>query len=265
MPFVRARDLAVYYDLTGPRDAPVLVLANSLATSVAMWDDNLAALAANRRVLRYDMRGHGLSEVPPDAVATIETLADDALALLDALGIGRVTFVGLSIGGMLAQVLAARHPQRVERLVLCATANRTANTAMWDERIAAVEAGGLDAIADATVQRWLTDETRRERGALAVGIRRMICTTSVAGYVAGARAVRDLDVRAHDRAIRCPTLIVAGSDDVATPVAAAEAIAAEIPGARTHVVRGAAHLLCIERPDEFDAAVQAFLRSPEHS
>ena len=262
MPFARAADLVVHYAVDGLPDAPVVMLANSLGTSFHMWDAQVLELARSHRVLRYDMRGHGLTDTTPsdDAGAvTIARLADDAVALLDTLAIGRVHFVGLSIGGMVGQRLAAAYPERVESLVLCATGSRIGTAAGWNERIATVESEGLAAIADAAMLRWFTDRGRAERPELVRGFANMLTRTPVSGYVGGCAAVRDADLRADDARIRSRTLIVAGTEDPTTTPAMGAEIRDAIPGAELLVLDAASHMLCAERPEATNAALLRFL------
>ncbi|HWT04161.1 MAG TPA: alpha/beta fold hydrolase, partial [Xanthomonadales bacterium] len=198
MPFARAAGLVMHYAVDGSPDAPVVMLANSLGTSFHMWDAQVAELARLHRVVRYDMRGHGLTDTTPSGdahAATIAQLADDAVALLDALGIERVSFVGLSIGGMVGQRVAAEYPERVESLVLCATGSRIGTAAGWNERIEAVQSAGLGPIADAAMGRWFTARARAERPELVRGFANMLTRTPAAGYIDGCRAVRDADLR----------------------------------------------------------------------
>ncbi len=252
MPFARAADLVVHYDLTGPADAPVLMLANSLGTSCAMWDAALRELAASHRVLRYDMRGHGLTGCTAGddpAAATIARRADDAAALLDVLAIDRVRFAGVSIGGMVGQRFAATRPQRAEALVLCATSNVIGPPSRWDARIEAIRNGGLAAIAGGVLSGWFTERMRREHPDVVQGFSTMLQRTPVDGYIEGCRAVRDADLREDDARIRARTLVIAGSDDPTTTPAAGEALARAIDGARCSVVDGAAHIVPAERPD----------------
>jgi 3-oxoadipate enol-lactonase len=262
MPFVRAADLVVHYAVDGSAGAPVVMLANSLGTSFHMWDAQVAALARSHRVLRYDMRGHGLTDTTPSsaaAAATIERLADDAVALLDALAIGRVRFAGLSIGGMVAQRVAAEYPERIESLVLCATGSRIGTAAGWNERIATVEREGLEAIAEAGMLRWFTQRAHAERPELIRGFANMLTRTPVSGYVAGCAAVRDADLRADDARIRCRTLIVSGSEDPTTTPAMGAEMRDAIPNAELIVFDEASHLLCAERPEATNAALLHFL------
>ena len=263
MPFVRAADLTVAYELRGDPAAPVLALANSLGTSLHVWDDVVDALAAEYRVLRYDMRGHGLTaalDSPAGRGEGIDALAADLGALLDALGIAQVRVAGLSLGGMVAQRFAATSPSRCAGIVLLGTGNRIGVRAGWDERIAAVERGGMDGVVDAVLARWFTPRTHAERPEIVAGYATMLRRTPVAGYLLGCRAVRDADLRADDAAIRAPALILCGDGDAVTPPASGEAMRAAVAGARMRVVEGAAHIIPAEQPRAVTDAMLPFLR-----
>jgi 3-oxoadipate enol-lactonase/4-carboxymuconolactone decarboxylase len=264
MPFIEAHDLTVHYDLGGPADRPVVMLANSLGTNFHVWDPQAAALTGRFRVLRYDMRGHGLTDCPPGSGRgyTIDLLADDAIGLLDALGIERVHFCGLSIGGMVAQKLAAKAPERVVSLVLCDTANRIGTAAMWEERIAAIGAAGLAGIADGVLARWFTPAFLAERRSAARGAASMLVRTPVDGYVGCCRAIRDADLREDDRRITCPTLVVVGDQDASTPPASAQDLVDAIAGARLVMIEGAAHIPTLEQPARLSAVLAEFLAAP---
>lgn len=262
MAFVRAADLVVHYAVDGPPDAPVVMLANSLGTNFHMWDQQVAALTRTHRVLRYDMRGHGLTDTTQagDAdAATIERLAADAVALLDAFAIKRVDFVGLSIGGMVGQRVAAEYADRVDSLVICATGNRIGTAAGWNERIETVQSQGIAPIADAAMGRWFTARAHAERPELVRGFANMLTRTPVDGYVDGCRAVRDADLRTDDARIRCRTLIVAGAEDPTTTPAMGAELRDAIPGAELIVLENASHMLCAEQPSATDAALLLFL------
>ncbi len=264
MPNVRAADLEVAYALDGAPDAPVLVLGNSLGTSLELWDDLVAPLAREYRVLRYDMRGHGGTRpVPADGTTSVGALADDVVALLDALGIERVRYAGISLGGMVAQRLAAAYPQRVAALALLATGHVIGTAAVWDERIARVEREGLDGLAESVLARWFTPRTHAERPELIARFGAMLRATPPAGYAAGCRAVRDADLGAGDRTIAAPALILAGAQDAVTPPAAGEALRGLIPGARLEVVDGAAHIIPAEQPAAVLGALLPFLRAAD--
>ena len=258
--FTRAGDLIVAYDLHGPADAPVLVLANSLGTSMHVWDDVVAPLATTYRVLRYDMRGHGLSgDTRLDSEDGVNLLADDLADLLGALGISRASIAGLSIGGMIAQRAAVRHAQHVEAIVLLGTGNRLRTRAVWNERIATVERDGVNGVVEGVLSGWFTPQTHAERPELIAGFATMLRRTPAAGYVFGCRAVRDADLRADDAAIRCPALVIAGSADPVAPPSTGIEMREAIPGARMVVIDDAAHIIPAERPHETAEAIRRFL------
>lgn len=259
MPFVTLGNINVYFDLSGPSNAPVVMLANSLGTSVHVWDAQIAPLSATYRILRYDMRGHGLTEAGAQDSLSIADLADDAAHLLDALGLRSVTFVGLSMSGMIAQRFAAAYPQRVEAVALCATASRIGTADVWAARIAAVQQGGMNAIIPGVLERWFTPRAHAEQAPLVRGFGTMLERTPAASYIAACGAVRDADLRADDARIRCPVLAITGAADaVTTPEMAAEMTAA-IPGACLNVIDGCAHILCAEAPEAFNAVLLPFL------
>lgn len=266
MPFIEANGITVHYDLTGPADAPVLLLANSIGTSFHIWDAMVPVLSRRWRLLRYDMRGHGLTEATPvtdgagyTAGYTMDLLAGDAAALLDALGIARAHVCGLSIGGMMAQRLAVTAPERVHGLVLCGTAGVIGPPPVWTDRIAAIRARGMGAIAEGVMARWFTEGFRAKRPDQIRGYAAMLGRTTEDGYVGCAMAIRDADLRADGARIAAPTLVVVGERDVATPPALARDLADSIPGARLALLPDAAHIPCVERPAELAALIDDFL------
>lgn len=242
--------------LDGPEDAPVLVLSSSLGTTHELWDGQVPELARAFRVLRYDHRGHGGSDVPPGPY-TVAQLAADVLGLLDRLGLGRVSFCGLSLGGAVGMWLASRAPERIERLALCCTSARFGTTELWTERARTVRAEGVEAVADATMGRWFTERFRDERPDVVARFRAMLCETAPEGYAACCEALGAWDFRQELGSIAAPTLVVAGADDPAAPPEQAELIAAGIPGARLVVLPDAAHLANVEQPQGFRAALLA--------
>jgi 3-oxoadipate enol-lactonase len=260
VPFIRAGSATVFYDLCGPHDRPTVALGNSLGTNVHVWDAVLEGLATSFRVLRFDMRGHGLTDT--GAPPSLDALARDAVALFDALEIERVSFVGLSIGGMIGQRLAAAHPERVDALVLCATANRIGTLQVWDERIDAIRRGGMTAVSEGVLGRWFTPETHAQQPELIAGFANMLERTPAGGYIGACEAIRDGDLVADDARIVCPTLVIAGALDPVTPPADAYRLAEAIDGARVTVIDGAAHIVPVERPGEFLHAAIPFLREP---
>ena len=258
MPEIQANGITIHYELSGPNDAPVVLLSNSLGTRLEMWDPQVQALTQRYRVLRYDSRGHGRSSAPAGPYS-IEMLAEDALGLIDALGIGRVHFCGLSKGGMVGQMLGARHADRLKTLTLCSTACHVAPKEVWDQRIEAVRAGGMAAVADAVVERWFTEDYRAEPTIVVERVRQMVLETPPEGYVACCAAIRDMDLREAIAGIRLPTLIIVGADDPATPPEKSEEIHARIQGSHLEVIPDAAHLVNIEQDVAFDASLIAFL------
>jgi 3-oxoadipate enol-lactonase len=269
MSFIRAGDLVVHHDLRGPEGAPVVVMANSLGSTLEIWEPQAIALAARFRVLRYDLRGHGLTDGSAaqrgERGYDVALLAGDVVALLDALGIARAHFCGLSIGGMIGQHLAATAPQRVASLVLCSTASRIGTPPVWDERIAAIQRGGMAAIVDGVLARWFTARTHAERPEIVRGCGNMLLRTPVDEYVASALAVRNADLREYLSAIRCPTLVIAGADDPATPAAAADELRDGIAGAELAVLQGAAHIVTLERAEDVSTLLQRCLRIEERA
>lgn len=241
-----------HYVLEGPEQAPVALFASSLGTTHAMWDPQAQALKDEFRVLRYDHRGHGGSPVPPGPYS-IEDLAGDALALLDGLGIERVTFVGLSIGGAVAITAALRAPHRFERLVLASTAAHFPPPEQWKERAATVRAQGVEAVADGALERWLTPEAPAE---LRDALRTMLLSTPREGYAACCEALGGYDVRKRLSALTMPVLAIGGVDDPTTPPAALQAIVDEVPDGRLHVIDHARHIANLERAEEFNRVIR---------
>ena len=244
-----------HYRLDGPDDAPVVVFASSLGTTNAMWDPQAEAFSDAYRVLRYDHRGHGGSPAPPGPY-TIDDLAGDVLALLDELGIERVTFVGLSLGGAVGQVLALRAPERVERLVLACTTASFAPPEPWHERAAAVRAGGMGAIVDSVLERWVTPDAAPE---IVRHLRSQFLATDPEGYASCCEAIASHDVRGRLGALRMPVLAIAGSDDPAAPPLKLQQIADEIPGTPVRVLIPARHIANLEFPEAFNRELGAFL------
>src|SRR5918997_5078134 len=243
----------VHHRLEGPEDAAVLVLSNSLGTTLAMWDEQAPALSERFRLLRYDHRGHGGSRVPPGPYK-IEDLGRDVLVLLDRLEVGRFSFCGLSIGGMVGMWLAGEAPERVERLVVCCTSARFAPDA-YDTRARTVRAEGMSAIADAVVERWFTPAFHTSRPDVVEWARRMLLDTPAEGYAACCEAVRDAELSGSLGAISAPTLVIAGADDPAAPPEEAELIGDSIPGASLEVIPDAAHLANMEVPEAITQAI----------
>lgn len=246
----------VHHVVTGPPDAPVVVLSNSLGSSLAMWDPQAEALARDYRVVRYDLRGHGCSPAPPGPY-TLADLADDVVALLDRLDVARAHVVGLSLGAMIGMHLGATAPDRVDRLVLCCTSAHLPPARQWHDRAATVRHDGVGAVAHSVVDRWLTRQFAAASPALVDELRAMVCANSDEGYAGCCEAIAEMDLRPLLPAIIAPTLLIAGADDPATPVEHAAAIAAQVPDADVVTVGPAAHMANVEQP----AAVTQYIRA----
>lgn len=238
----------VYHTVNGPAGAPPLLLVNSLGSDLTMWRPQAEALADRFQVIRFDLRGHGRSPVPPGPYS-LDDLGADALALLDRLDVRRASVCGLSLGGMIGMWLASRGPERVDRLVLCCTSALLGPPSAWADRARTVLTSGTGAVADAVVARWLTPAYAAAHPRVVGALRTMVAATPAVGYAACCGVIERLDLRPSLAAISAPTLVIAGAGDPATPPAHGEAIAAGIPGASLSVVADAAHLANVERPE----------------
>ena len=254
--FLDARGIATHLAIDGPPGAPAILLLHSLGSSLRIWDAQAEALARGLRVVRYDLRGHGLTDVGAGP-CTVEDLADDALAVLDACGIAAAHVAGVSIGGMVAQAIAARAPARVRSLILCDTAMAIPPPDMWRQRAALVRAEGTAAIADSVLARWVSAAYLASPAGR--GLHNLLVRTPAHGYAALAEALAIADLSRTTPALRVPTLVVVGEHDPSTPVAAAEAIRDAIPGARLAVIPGALHVPMLDHADAVTAAILDFL------
>lgn len=253
-------ELAVRID--GGRDLPWLLLSNSLATDHTMWDDQIADLAKLRRVVRYDTRGHGQSSAPPGPYSFAD-LVGDVVSILDDLDIEKADVLGLSIGGMTALGLGLAFPARVKRLICaCARAEFPPPAiAMWDQRIAAAKAGGLESLADETLGRWFTEPYRKLNPERLSRVRRMIVSTSVEGYCGCSEALKTLDYFRHLANLTVPTHYISGSADTAAPPQVMQAMADATPHARLDVIANASHIANIENAPAFTSAAITFLQA----
>jgi 3-oxoadipate enol-lactonase len=250
--------LDIAYRVDGRESADALVLVNSLGTDLRMWDPQMDSLAAHLRVIRYDCRGHGESFVPAGPT-TIGRLGADLIALLDHLHVERAHLCGLSLGGLTALWVAAHHPARVDRAVFANTAARLGTTQSWDVRMRAVREGGMAAIRDAVVARFLGAGFRAAHPDIASRIGDMVEATPASGYLAACAALRDADLRGVVAAIRAPSLILAGELDESAPPLQSEELHAAIAGSELVVLRGAAHLTNVEQAGEFTRIVVEWL------
>ncbi len=247
MKFVKANGLVIHFSDQGRRDGPPLVFINSLGTDFRIWTEVAKILAPHFRIVLYDKRGHGLSESGPDK-NDMADYARDLMGLLDRVGVGRATIVGVSIGGVIAQEFYRQRPERVAALVLCDTAAKIGTDETWDQRIAEVERGGVESIADSVLERWFTAEFRASRPAEVAGIRAMLTRTPRQGYLAACGALKRADLRPYAGRIEAPTLCLVGDEDGSTPIALVKETAALIAGSRFEIVEGAGHLPNVEKP-----------------
>lgn len=245
---------AVHHVVTGPEDAPVVVLSNSLGSTHRMWDAQADALAEHFRVVRYDTRGHGDSPVP-EGPYSIDDLTDDVVALLDELGVEKAHFVGLSLGGMTGMRLAARHPERVERLVVLCTGAHLTPSSAWTDRAATVRENGAAAVAEAVVQRWFTPGHLEAHPEVRQSSERMVADTPAEGYAGCCEVIAAMDLRPDLPSIAAPTLAIAGEQDPATPPPNLAEIAESVQDGRLLVVPQSAHLANAEQPDTVTPAI----------
>jgi 3-oxoadipate enol-lactonase len=259
MQAVRINGLRLHAAVGGDPDGLPVVFANSLGTDLRVWEPLMAHLPGGLRIVRYDMRGHGLSDAPEGDYPMGELVAD-AAGLMDALGVRGAVFVGLSIGGVVAQGLAAERPDLVRAAVLSNTAAKIGTEATWRERIATVRAGGIAAIADGVLEKWFTTRFRAERAEELAGWRHMLTRTPVDGYCGCCAALSETDLRESTARLRQPVLAVAGSADGSTPPDLVRETAESIVGARFELIRGAGHIPCVEAPEALARVVGDFLR-----
>ena len=241
----------------GPVDGAAVVFANSLGTDLRLWDALLPLLPPDLRLIRYDKRGHGLSDL--GGAASLSDLADDAIALIEATTTAPVIFVGLSIGGLIAQNVAARRPDLIRALVLSNTAAKLGTAESWQARIEAVRTQGLHGLADAVMERWFGPAFRATPAV--TPWRNMLIRTPADGYSAACNALATADQTAATAGLRLPTLVIAGAQDGASPPDVVQATAALISGAAFHIIEGAGHLPCVETPDAYAAVVSPFLKA----
>jgi 3-oxoadipate enol-lactonase len=258
MPAIKTDDgCPIHVEVEGAADKPVLMLSNSLGTTHRMWDPQVKAFTQGFRLVRFDRRGHGGSGVTKGPY-TMERLGRDALAVLDALGIRKANWCGLSMGGMEGMWLGANAPERFERIVLCNTSSYFADKAMWNGRLAMVRQKGIAAMAPANMERWFTPGFRERAPQTIAWMTQMFASTPLEGYIACGEAVRDMDHRDLLSRITVPTLVVIGRHDPATTPEAGEFVRSHIPGAAVALL-DAAHISNVEQPDQFTSTVLGFL------
>lgn len=257
---VEINGLNISYEIEGPEDAQVIVFSHCLAANKKLWQYQVSEFKDRFRVLTYDILGHGDSSAPEEAYS-MYGLAEEIKLLLDRLGVEKCHFVGISLGGMIAQTFAVNYPQRLHSLLPCDTVCAVPPEAapVWEERIQTAETQGMEPLVEATLQRWLTEKFREDNPAVNEQIKKMVENTPVSGFVGCCRAIADFDVSDEIPRISVPTQVMVGEDDPGTPVSEAKVIQDKIPGARLEVIPGARHLCNIETAYEFNRRLSDFL------
>jgi 3-oxoadipate enol-lactonase/4-carboxymuconolactone decarboxylase len=256
MPEIEREGGRIHWRADGPPNAPALLCSNSLGSDLELWRPQLGALGACR-IIRYDTRGHGRSSATPGPY-DLDLLGNDAVAVLDAAGAKRADFLGISLGGLTGMWLGINAPERVRKLVLANTGAKIGTTETWNQRIEAVRAQGLAAIADSVLARWFTPGFSASGAGILAQIRATFVATSPEGYIACCEALRDADLREEIAAIHTPVLVLTGAGDLSTPAALRELVRDRIAGA--HLISlPAAHISNVEQPDAFNRAVLDFL------
>jgi 3-oxoadipate enol-lactonase len=257
---ITVNGLSVNYTLDGRASGPVITMSNSLASNLSMWDPQMSVLASRYRILRYDTRGHGGTDAPPGPYS-LDELTEDVRALVQALGITRTHFIGLSMGGMIGQIMALKYPQLLQSVVLCDTMSRVPTEAkpLWDDRIHTAETQGMEPLVEPTLARWFTEPFRQQGSPVLDRVRTMIRTTPPQGYAGCCHAIAALNLTEHLQAISLPTLIIVGEDDPGTPVAASRVIHEQIKGSELVILKSAAHLSNMEQPEAFNQALTVFM------
>jgi 3-oxoadipate enol-lactonase len=262
MHFTRINGVLLHYRLAGPAGAPPLVLANSLGTDARIWDGVIAILARDFRVLSYDKRGHGLSDIPAGDYS-LEDHLDDLFVLVDHVGFERFAIAGVSIGGLITQGAVLRAPERISAAVICNSAPKVGDAAFWAARLETVLTKGVAAIADGIMERWFSPQFRSTRPDELAGWRNMFLSADARGYAATCATLRDADLTARIGGITVPTLVVGGESDLATPLPLVEACAKAIPGARLAVLP-VGHIPSIEAPEALAQLISDFLKEARH-
>jgi 3-oxoadipate enol-lactonase len=261
--FARVNGVVLHHQVDGPAGKPALVFSNSLGSDFRIWDAVVARLGNRFRAVRYDKRGHGLSEATPAPYALTDHV-NDLAALLDHLGIEKAAVVGLSVGGMIAQGLAALRPDLVAALALSGTGHKIGTAEFWKARIDAVQANGIAGIADLILPRWFTAGYRRPENPDFIGYTNMLVRTPLDGYIGTCTALRDADLTESTRALKVPTICMVGDQDGSTPPDLVRSLAALIKGAEFRVIADAGHIPCVERPDAVADLIGSFLKTAHY-
>ena len=250
--------MILHHEISGPHDAPCIVLSTSLGATMQMWQPQMHALTQHFRVLRYDMRGHGASPSPAGPYS-ISDLGNDVLELLDHHNIRSAHFCGLSLGGVIGQWLGIHASDRIQKLILCNTAAKVGTDEVWQKRIAEVRANGMASIADAVISRWFTAPFAASHPQVITSIREGMLASNVEGYAACCEAIRTSDLRNEVATITAPTLVIAGDQDVVCTTADAQFLQSQIPHSQQQTLP-AAHLSNVEAAEQFNQFLRSFLQ-----
>ena len=257
---VKVNDISINYEVYGKESGEVLMFSHSLGTNLLMWDPQVRRFRDNYKIICLDTRGHGKSDVP-DGPYTLEQLAQDAVGLMDTVGIKEVHWIGLSMGGMIGQAVALNYPDRLKSLILCDTAAKVneEDQPIWQERIEAALKHGMEALLEPTLERWFTKPFREKNPPEVQLIRKLFLSTPVKGFVGCAEAIRRLNYLDRLSEIKLPTLIIVGQEDMGTPVEVAKEMHKRIPNSELVIIPSAAHLSNLEQPERFNQAIADFL------
>lgn len=263
MDMMDVNGVTLHFSDQGPKDGKPLVFANSLGTDYRLWDQIMPHLPKDLRIIRYDKRGHGLSSGPP-APYFMGDLVADLAGLLDGMNVKGAVLVGLSIGGMIAQGLAAERPDLLKAMVLSNTGAKIGTEAIWDERMSTARKGGVEALADAQLTRWFSNDFRTNRKPEFAGWRSMLTRTWIEGFIGCSAAIAETDLYESTAQLRLPVLGIAGDDDGSTPPDMVRETTELVPGSEFRLIRGAGHLPCVEKPDEYAEILIGFLKKVGH-
>lgn len=259
---INSGNIQINVECSGNENGPVVMMAHSLGCNLHMWDPQMSVLEPDYRIVRLDMRGHGLSDVPAGPY-TLDELADDVIAVMDSQNIEKAHWVGLSVGGMIGQSLLIRYPQRFLSGVLADSASAQPDAAgpIWDARIKAVETNGLSSIVDATMERWFTAAGLKSDNPGVAAVRAQLAATNDAGYVACCHAIMKLNYIDQLSNINVPVSLIVGAEDPATPVAGSEAMHAKLPNSQLSILDNASHISNVEQVEAFNNVLIPFLKS----
>jgi len=263
MKFLSTDAGVIHYSVEGPAEGPALILINSLGLDLRMWDDVASILRSDYQLVRYDKRGHGLSDCPP-APYSIDQFVSDLHRLIDHLDLPQAALIGISIGGLIAMEFAASYPDLVPYLVVFDTAARVGSSEAWETRIRDIKSKGMESMTSVILPIWFSSSFAEEQPATLRGYRNSLLRTSPEGYVGACAALRDADLTRRVASIEAKTLVVAGDQDNSTTVEQGRMLAEAIPDARFELLEGAGHLSTVEQPMSAAKLIRAFLEAQKY-